>query len=276
MVKLFKFLIIFCICILISGCIVHEEYYSSEDALYKWNNSQFIINSSGSLDYRYQDNGTIKNIGVTNYVLIYKEIAGKLYVISDEQYCIIDKNNLCRVYVYDKPLMPYYKKVYAYTQEQYCYSINMDIIYEDNFVRLNSFEDFSKEEQSNIIYLKNKALKETILYNSKYITIMKTRFDCALYYNCDLNHKINLMGRVSGFKSVDDKIYVSGLLYEKNDLNSADYAVIDGSKIKLYNIFLRENNGSKSFSYSNENIIEYHNFNDFSEEEKKILHNIIY
>ena len=84
------------------------------------------------------------------------------------------------------------------------------------------------------------------------------------------------MGRVSGFKSVDDKIYVSGLLYEKNDLNSADYAVIDGSKIKLYNIFLRENNGSKSFSYSNENIIEYHNFNDFSEEEKKILHNIIY
>ena len=269
--RIIKMQLLIYMLILLFGCINHSEYYSREDVLYGWGNNQFAIKAGGSLDYRYREGETVKADGIANYILVYREIAGQLYVISDELYCVIDKNNICKIYVYDKPLMDYYKNSYSYTQEQYCYTTNMDIIHNNNFRRLNNFNEFSAEEQKNIIDLKNEALSNNILYKNDCITIMNTYSGCVMYYTYNDYHKINIMNMVSDFKETDNKLYVAGLLYNKSDVDSADYAVVAENNIKLYNIFLRSRGDNEPFYYSAENIIELHSLSDFTQEEQSVL-----
>lgn len=132
--------------------IKNGEIVAGKDTILIWENKYEIghfFDGNHLVAYRNGSIGLLDTIlkKVTNYK-VKKE---KLYIVSEEGYAIIDKNNLCKIYV----IIPENEFISGYTMDaQGNKSYISRYVENENIQYLSSFDEFSKEEQKILNKLK--------------------------------------------------------------------------------------------------------------------------
>ena len=126
------------------------EFISGKDTIFEWNEKYYI--TRGGYDNRktlsIRKKGTLFN-DILRRVEDYSFLGTSIYVVSYEGYAVIDKDDLCKVYI-TVPRDDFFEgKEYGVTPkgERLFYSGKTESEY---VVYLDSFSDYSKEEQDNL------------------------------------------------------------------------------------------------------------------------------
>lgn len=126
------------------------EYISGKDTVFEWHDKYYI--HRGGYDNRktlsIRERGTLFG-DILDRVEDYSFLGTSIYIVSYEGYAVIDKNDLCKVYI-TVPLNDFIeRKEYGVTSkgERLFYSGKTDSEY---IVYLDSFNDYSKEEQDKL------------------------------------------------------------------------------------------------------------------------------
>ncbi len=126
------------------------EYISGKDTVFEWHDKYYI--TKGGYDNRktlsIRKRGTLFG-DILDRVEDYSFLGTSIYVVSYEGYAVIDKNDLCKVYI-TVPLEDFIaEKEYGVTPkgERLFYSGKTESEY---VVYLDSFDDYSKEEQDKL------------------------------------------------------------------------------------------------------------------------------
>lgn len=132
--------------------IENGEIVAGKDTILIWENKYEIGHFPNGNHLVIHRNGSIGLIdAILEKVTTYKVKKEKLYVVSEEGDAVIDKNNLCKVYV----TTPADEFVNDYTlDEQGNKSYISRYIENENIQYLSSFDEFSDEEQKVLNKLK--------------------------------------------------------------------------------------------------------------------------
>lgn len=125
--------------------IANGEIVAGKDTVLIWENKYEIGHFPNGNHLVTHRNGSIGLLDVVlEKITNYKVKKEKLYIVSEEGYAVIDKNNLCKVYV----TVPEDKFINGYTiDEQGNKSYISRYIENDNIQYLSGFDEFSENEQ---------------------------------------------------------------------------------------------------------------------------------
>ena len=122
--------------------IENGEIVRGKDTVLVWKNMYVIGHYSDGNDLSIETkeiDGTI-----LKKVVEYKKKNGKLYIVSDEEYAVIDKNNLCRVFI----TVDYEKFVNGYTEDADGNRTYISRKIEcENIEYLSEYDNFSSKEK---------------------------------------------------------------------------------------------------------------------------------
>ena len=127
------------------------EIVRGKDTVRIWGDMYEIGHYSDSNHLEIYINGHIEQ--VLTRVKIHKVIKKKLYVISEEGYAVINKSNLCKVYI----IVPKNEFVNGYSVDKQGNQIDYSRFIENEHVQyLAQYNEFSMEEQEVFTNLKEK------------------------------------------------------------------------------------------------------------------------
>ena len=122
--------------------IENGEIVRGKDTILIWGNMYEIGHYSDSNHLEIYINGLSKN--VLEKINKYKIVKKQLYIISDEGFAVVDKNNLCRVFI----TVPEKDFVNGYSiDEQGNKSYYTRYVDNKNIKYLSEFNEYSEEEQ---------------------------------------------------------------------------------------------------------------------------------
>ena len=129
----------------------NDEVIRGKDTILVWENMYEIGHYSDGNHLEIALDGTFETI--LENVTIHKIVSETLYIISDEGYAVINKSNLCKVYI----IVPKNEFVNGYSVDKQGNQIDYSRFIENEHVQyLAQYNEFSMEEQEVFTNLKEK------------------------------------------------------------------------------------------------------------------------